>query len=310
MKDYAEEYEFAKDLAVKCGQVALKYYSKCGGATAKQGVKIDSKLSVNDLVTAGDQATEKFFIESVKSKYPDHLILGEESSAAADDNAELAAKLQPAPAKLSELPDQPVWIVDPIDGTMSFVHGFDFWCVSIGLVAEGEVVFGVIYQPTKNLLYHGLIGQGSFCDNLNTKEQMKLRVSQQTTVKGSLLAGSVASNYFDLDRKALECGIHGIRAPGASALMLCDIAAGCCDFYTHIGIHSWDVCAGVRIVLEAGGRSYNADFSRDFDLFDRQVGVCATEELAKDVNEKLGKECLVGKDDKKCYMKRDVLAWA
>jgi len=311
MTDYTKEYAFAKKVALECGQTALKYYNKNGGAAAKQGVTIDEKVSATDLVTAGDKASERHFIDRVNGEFPDHLVLGEENSAAVSENLKNAETAKPAPKNLKDLPtNSKIWIIDPIDGTMSFVHGFEFWCVSIGLVADGEIILGVIYQPTKNLLYHAIKGQGSFCENLSTGEVTKLSVSQQTTVKGSLYASALASNYMDLNRKALLSGVHGIRAVGATALMMCDIASGCCDFYSHIGIHSWDVCAGARIILEAGGFVYNHDFGGEFDLFERKVGACATKELAKDVFEKLGEECSVGPASDPNYQVRDVLAYA
>ena len=314
MQDYTNRFNFAKNLALECGNVALSFYNKNGGAKAKSGVQIDSKTNLNDLVTAGDQATEKYFIEQVRKNFPNDKILGEETDAGQTNNSKVSENFENAPESLKNLNNgEPVWIVDPIDGTMSFVHGFDYWCVSIGFVAEGEIIFGVILQPTRNWLYSGYIGKGSFIENLSDKSSSaptQLKSSTQKTIQGSLLMGSMAKCYWPLQRKALQIGIHGIRSPGAAALMLCDVASGSCDFYTHTSLHAWDLCAGARIVLEAGGRLYNNDFSGEFDLFSRQIGACATVELAKDLNENLSEECKAGNKPGCKALKRDVLAWA
>lgn len=311
---YQPRFEFAKKLAVECGQLALKFYSKCGGAAAHQGVKIDTKLNANDLVTEGDKSVEKFFISEVQKNYPTDKILGEESSSEVFDSENIAKntdhKTMEAPALLKDLPDSqttPIWIVDPIDGTMNFVHGFEFWCISIGCVVEGEIVFGVIFQITQNLMYSGFIGQGSFMKNLSNQEETKLVVSKQKEVKGSLVALTMSKHYLKVAQQIMQLGVHGFRAPGASALMCCDIAAGRCDFYSHVVIHAWDICAGIRIILEAGGVVHLDNFAGEYDIFSRRIGAAASQELARELHEKVDWTVEVSKSH---GLARDILAWA
>jgi len=279
-----------------------------GGAAAHQGVKISTKSNINDLVTEADQKVEKFFIESVKNEFPSHKILGEENS------SENAKNFPVAPESLSEFSEKsagnsPVSIVDPIDGTMNFVHGMPYWCCSIGFVAEGKIIFGVIYQATTGNLYHGYVNKGSYVEN--DGKTTKLQSSNQKTIKGSLQNGSIKPHYFSLCKLTLSLEIHGIRCPGACALQCCDMAMGATDFYSHIGIHAWDYTAGILIAKEAGCVIYDATFKSECDIFARSFGIAATDELAVELKEKVGDEFIVRdgqgrpKDNE-----RDVLAWA
>ncbi len=199
-------------------------------------LKIAEKTSPYDLVTNIDKAAEEDIIETIRRAYPNHCILGEESGAINNDDTEI------------------VWIIDPIDGTKNFIHGFPNYCVSIAVQRKGIVEQGVIYDPFKDELFLASKGEGA---QLNGQ---RLRVSNCTNLMMALL--SVDFNY-----KAL--GAHPedhlnnaykflskestIRQMGSSALDLAYVAAGRLDGFIARGQKIWDIAAGSILIREAGG---------------------------------------------------------
>ena len=229
---FQNELDFAKEIAIQCGEIALKYYNACGGAAAKSGTKISSKAHAADLVTEGDQAVEKFFTETVKSKFENkHKILGEENTSAVSDGD--TTSISDGPVNLKDLKDS-IWVVDPIDGTMNFVHGFPHWCMSIGFIADGEIQLGVIYQPCTGDIYYAGKNLGSF------KNGKKISVSGAKELEGSLGTINFSLSRNKLIRKMVELGTHGIRCTAACALQMCELAEGSVDWYCHEGVHAWD----------------------------------------------------------------------
>jgi len=278
---FQNEYDFCQKVARECGALALTFYSRCGGAAAHKNVKIVSKSSATDLVTDGDKAVEAFFIKTVKEMYPGDKILGEESTAAAGN-----CDVEYGPKDLSELKDR-VWVVDPIDGTMNFVHGFEHWCVSIGFIADGEIQFGVVYQPVTTEIWYAAKGQGSWRES-RKGEKLRNHTSKQETLAGSLGAISISSmDNMPILRQVIEKGAHGVRSTGAAALMCCEMAQGSADWYVHKGIHAWDYCAGAVIISEAGGTLRSFNFSDPIDVFDRSVTATAKPALMDDMRKQV-----------------------
>ena len=173
----------------------------------------------------------------------------------------------------TKLGDEPTFIVDPIDGTTNFVHGWPYVSVSLGLAVKGEPVVGVVYNPFSGRLYRGVKGGGSFVEEIVNGEvsrERKLPVKQPELLEsldGSLVAiewGSDRSGnnwvvktetWAKLGRSKQEGGsmVHSARALGSAALNLCAVAEGTIDLYWEGGCWAWDVCAGWVILKEAGG---------------------------------------------------------
>lgn len=215
-------------------------------------LKINSK-SPNDFVTEVDHAAEQAIIETLLQAYPDHGILAEESG-------------RTHGAKHSEF----VWIIDPLDGTTNFIHGFPVYCVSIALAHRGVVQQAVVYDPTRNDLFYATKGRGAY---LNDK---RLRVSRRTRMSDALIGtgfpfrrGDNFKRYVKMFEEVMtQCA--GLRRPGAAALDLCYVAAGYYDAFFETGLNPWDVAAGSLIITEAGGLIGNFTGESDF-LNQREV---------------------------------------
>jgi myo-inositol-1(or 4)-monophosphatase len=215
-------------------------------------LKINTK-SPNDFVTEVDQAAEQVIIETLLQAYPDHAILAEESGRAHG-------------AKHSEFQ----WIIDPLDGTTNFIHGFPVYCVSIALAHRGVVQQAVVYDPTRNDLFYATRGRGAY---LNDR---RLRVSKRTRMSDALIGtgfpfrrGDNFKRYMKMFEDVMtQCA--GLRRPGAAALDLCYVAAGYYDAFFETGLNPWDVAAGSLIITEAGGLVGNFTGESDF-LHQREI---------------------------------------
>ncbi|XP_060249524.1 inositol monophosphatase 1 isoform X2 [Ovis aries] len=229
---WQECMDYAVTLAGQAGEVVRE--------ALKNEMNIMVKSSPADLVTATDQKVEKMLISSIKEKYPSHSFIGEESVAAGEK---------------SILTDNPTWIIDPIDGTTNFVHGFPFVAVSIGFVVNKKMEFGIVYSCLEDKMYTGRKGKGAFCNG------QKLQVSRQEDVTKSLLVTELGSSrtpetvriILSNMERLLCLPIHGIRGVGTAALNMCLVASGAADAYYEMGIHCWDVAGAGIIVTEAGG---------------------------------------------------------
>ena len=218
-------------------------------------VKVTRKQH-NDFVTEVDETAENAIIEVLLTAYPDHRILAEESGRS---GSKVAAKSKSG--KIGKLPEASIadaefenlWIIDPLDGTTNFIHGFPQYCVSIALAQRGVVTQAVIYDPIRNDLYVATKGRGAF---LNDK---RLRVSKRHRMNEALLGtGFPFKNLEVLDRylamfRTMTMQTAGIRRPGAAALDLAYVAAGRLDGFFEIGLSPWDIAAGGLLVTEAGG---------------------------------------------------------
>jgi myo-inositol-1(or 4)-monophosphatase len=199
-------------------------------------VKVTEK-GHNDFVTEVDQAAEQAIIEILLNAYPDHAILAEESGASANlhDDAEN------------------VWIIDPLDGTTNFIHGFPQYCVSIALQQRGQITQAVVYDPTRNDLFTATKGAGAY---LNEK---RIRVSKRDKVADALIGtGFPFRDMKMLDEyvkmfKIMVQNSSGLRRPGSAALDLAYVAAGRLDGFFEKGLKPWDIAAGSLLITESGG---------------------------------------------------------
>jgi myo-inositol-1(or 4)-monophosphatase len=201
-------------------------------------VKVTKKQH-NDFVTEVDQAAEAAIIDVLKNAYPDHAILAEESGASAnlhDDN-------------------ENVWIIDPLDGTTNFIHGFPQYCVSIALQHRGQITQAVVYDPTRNDLFTATKGSGAY---LNDK---RIRVGKRDKIADALIGtgfpfrvtdGPVMDEYIKMFRVMTQ-SCAGLRRPGSAALDLAYLAAGRLDGFFEKGLKPWDIAAGSLLITESGG---------------------------------------------------------
>jgi myo-inositol-1(or 4)-monophosphatase len=188
----------------------------------------------NDYVSEVDRQAEAEIIAIIRKAYPAHAVLAEESG-------------------IHEGNDEFQWIIDPLDGTTNFLHGFPQFAVSIALKHKGRLDQAVVYDPMRQELYTASRGSGAFLDN------RRIRVTKQSSLDGALLGtGFPFKNQQHLDAylnmfKALLVDTAGIRRPGSAALDIAYVAAGRLDGFWEIGLKPWDMAAGVLLVREAGG---------------------------------------------------------
>jgi myo-inositol-1(or 4)-monophosphatase len=208
-------------------------------------IKIAEKKP-NDFVTEVDQRVEQAIIEVIKKAYPNHAILGEESGE-------------------SEGADEYQWIIDPIDGTRNFIHGFPHFAISIAIAHKGKIEHGVIYDPMRQELFTASRGKGAFLN------QQRIRVSERKQLSEALLGTGFAYRHTDKDsplpRQLLEAVFlqtGDVRRVGAATLDLAYVACGRLDGFWEMGLKIWDIAAGALLVKEAGGIVADLDGSDSY----------------------------------------------
>ncbi|KWN81147.1 inositol monophosphatase family protein [Burkholderia ubonensis] len=229
--------------------IAVKAARRAGQIINRASLDLDlieiRKKQQNDFVTEVDKAAEDAIIETLKTAYPDHAILAEESGES-DNESEFE------------------WIIDPLDGTTNFIHGFPYYCVSIALAHKGVVTQAVVYDPNKNDLFTATRGRGAY---LNDR---RIRVGRRDRLSDSLIGTGFPFREKDgLDAYArlfteMTQACTGLRRPGAAALDLANVAAGRLDGFFEQGINVWDMAAGSLLITEAGGLVGNYMGEADF----------------------------------------------
>ncbi len=212
---------------------------------------IERKGAIN-LVTEVDKLCEKMISDGIYKAFPDHDILGEEGI---------------AKRKRSEF----CWIVDPLDGTTNYAHGFPFFGVSIALEHNGEIVCGVIYDPVRDEMFAAEKGKGA------TLNGEKIRVSNAPSLSDSLLATGFAYSVQEPGRPdnldnfaAFIKTALAVRRPGAAAIDLAYVACGRLDGFWELFLKPWDIAAGVLIIREAGGKATNFD-GTPIDIYGTEI---------------------------------------
>ena len=191
--------------------------------------------SRNDFVTEVDHMAERDIVETIRRTHPDHGFLGEEGGRSGGDEF--------------------VWIIDPLDGTTNFLHGFPTFAVSLACQYRGRIEHAVVYDPMRQELFTASRGDGAQLDG------RRIRVSKQATIEGALIGTGFPyrenSRWIDpylAMMKAVMQQSAGIRRPGAASLDLAYVAAGRVDAFWEIGLNAWDTAAGSLLITEAGGR--------------------------------------------------------
>ena len=232
--------------------VAIKAARAAGAIINRAALDVETvRVSVkqtNDFVTEVDHAAEAAIIETLLTAYPDHGIWAEESGRREGKGRD----------------KNHVWIIDPLDGTTNFIHGFPVYCVSIALQVRGRIEQAVIYDPSRNDLFTATKGRGAF---LNDR---RIRVSKRTQLKECLIStgfpfrpGDNFNNYLLMMGDVMQ-KTAGLRRPGSAALDLAYVAAGFTEAFFETGLSPWDVAAGSLLVTEAGGLVGNFTGESDF----------------------------------------------
>lgn len=231
--------------------VAIKAARAAGAIINRAALDVESvrvaQKQVNDFVTEVDQAAERMIIETLLGAYPDHGILGEETgNEFGNPNSDF------------------VWIIDPLDGTTNFIHGFPVYAVSIALSFKGKIEHAVVYDPSRNDLFTATRGRGAFLN------ERRIRVSKRTQLKDCLIStgfpyrpGDNLRSYMRMFADVTQ-RVAGVRRPGAAALDLAYVAAGFTDGFFETGLNIWDVAAGSLLITEAGGLVGNFTGEADF----------------------------------------------
>ncbi len=210
-------------------------------------IKEVTHKGTTDLVTEVDVKSQQVITETILDSFPDHSILSEEVGGHIEGSSDAR------------------WIVDPLDGTTNFVHGFPLVCVSIALEVAGELVLGVVHNPFMNELFSACKGEGAFCNG------QPIRVSTVGVLQDSLISTGFPYNVEpQLDQiitrfTRVLTATQGMRRPGSAALDLCYVAYGAFEAFFEQGLKVWDMAAGVVLVREAGGMVTDLDGGA-FDL--------------------------------------------
>ena len=238
------------NIAIKAARSAGSVINRA--ALDLEVIKVGSK-GPNDFVSEVDRKAEEVIIQTLLDAYPGHGILAEESG-------------REHGARDSEY----VWIIDPLDGTTNFLHGFPVYAVSIALAHRGVVQQAVVYDPTRNDLFFSSKGRGAFLNDRRLRVSKRLRLSDSLIGTGfPFRKGDNFKRYVKMFEEIMQ-SCAGLRRPGAAALDLCYVAAGYYDGFFETGLSPWDVAAGSLIITEAGGLIGNFTGESDF-LYQREV---------------------------------------
>ncbi|MBW1900293.1 MAG: inositol monophosphatase [Deltaproteobacteria bacterium] len=223
---WQKELNAAKEAAKTAGIILSRLFGQVSHITKKGDI---------DLVTEADFQAEQTILEILRLKFPQDNILAEEAGG-------------------QEHTSKRTWLIDPLDGTTNFVHGFPFFAVSIALEVEKELVLGVVHNPFMNELFEAAKGTGAFLN----KEPLK--VSKTQNLKEALLATGFPYDIHERPERVMALlekmvvMAQGVRRPGSAAIDMCYVAAGRLDGFWEQDLKPWDTAAGAVIVKEAGGR--------------------------------------------------------
>ncbi|XP_031623692.1 inositol monophosphatase 2 [Contarinia nasturtii] len=252
----------------KCFQVVSDIVQKAGDLIASRFWKsknVKQKLSDIDFVTETDQEVEKLLIDTLTAEFPHHRFIGEEATSE-------GAKC--------ELTDSPTWIIDPVDGTLNFVHSFPHSCISIALLVNKQAEIAIIFNPVLKQLFTARRGKGAFYngDPIHVSDKKDLSQALVMAEFGTSRDDKKLDITLDNFRKITQA-CHGTRSLGSAALNMAHVALGGADVNFEFGIHAWDVAAGDLIVREAGGVVLDPSLG-PLDLMSRRVLCASSLELA------------------------------
>lgn len=246
------------NIAVRAARAAGKIIAHSFERVEDIEVQVKSR---NNFVTEVDKLAEEEIIRTIRQTYPEHAILGEESG------------------HLAGTDDEITWIIDPLDGTTNFIHGYPQFAVSIGILQRGRIDHGIIYDPIRDELFTASRGRGA---QMNSR---RLRVSKQVSLEGALVSFAVSASRHDLvsafikSLSTQESSISGVRYSGSAVLDLAYVASGRLDGCWQVNLQPWDLAAGSIIITEAGGLI--SDFTGGNDILEKCEIVAGNPKLFK-----------------------------
>jgi myo-inositol-1(or 4)-monophosphatase len=228
--------------------IAVKAARRAGNVINRGALDIDriavARKQPMDYVTEVDKAAEQAIIGILRDAYPDHAILAEESGASGSSEYE--------------------WIIDPLDGTTNFIHGFPQYAVSIACAHRGQLQHGVIYDPVHNDLFTATRGQGAYLNERRIRVSRVIRLEEGLIGTGLPFGDSRHITRYLRILREIMVRAPGIRRAGAASLDLAYVAAGRLDGFWEIGLKPWDMAAGGLMILEAGGLVADFDGGEDW----------------------------------------------
>ncbi|MEI0602864.1 inositol monophosphatase family protein [Brachyspira alvinipulli] len=246
----------AEKIAVKAGKFSLKYFG-CPKKVSKKGK--------TDLFTEIDVKNEAIIREYLMKKYPDFGFFGEESNN--PDNKDF------------------LWIVDPIDGTSNFIHGYPFYCVSIGLAYKGVPILGVIYAPLTDSVYKAHVKSKAYKNNKVIKVSNNNKLIESVVITGFYYNASVDDDFLHdrmVDFANMVKRTLALRRDGSAALDICMVAEGAADGFFEYGLSPWDVCAGTIILKQAGGMVSNIKMN-EYNIFSKKQYIASNKKIHKEM---------------------------
>lgn len=229
--------------------------SKIAGEIIREGFgknfSIEYKTNLSNLVTEIDKKSEETIINFVKKEFPTHSVLAEETGS-------------------HKASSEYLWVVDPLDGTSNFAHGFPIFSVSIGVQKNNETICGVVYDVMNDIVYSSEKGSGAF------RNEQKIFVSENDDIRKSMIVTGFPYNVAENPDHVFERFIaflktaRAVRRLGSAAIDFCYVASGVFDGFWEVHLNPWDLCAGKLIVEEAGGLVTN--FAGDVsDIYSKQI---------------------------------------
>ncbi len=219
--------------------IAVKAARRAANLIQRKSHNLDiiqtDKKGHNDFVSEVDREAERLIIETIRDAYPTHAILAEESGAYQIGESEYE------------------WLIDPIDGTTNYLHGYPHYAVSIALVCKGQITLGVVYDPVRNDLFTAEKGGGAYLNDRRIRVGRRIQLSDALITTGfpcsdTSYLDTYLGMFADMIRKTA-----GVRREGSAALDLCYVASGRADGFWELNLKPWDIAAGALIVQEAGG---------------------------------------------------------
>ena len=246
----------AERIAIKAGKYSLKYFG-CPKKVSKKGK--------TDLFTEVDLKNEKKIKEYLLKCYPKFGFYGEESK----DNT--SKKF--------------TWIVDPIDGTSNFIHGYPFYCVSIGLAYKGIPILGVVYAPLTDTVYKAHIKSKAYKNDKVIKVSSSNKLIESLVITGFYYNASVDDDFLHdrmVDFANMVKSTLALRRDGSAALDICMVAEGAADGFFEYGLSPWDICAGSIILKQAGGMVTGINIE-EYDIFSKEQYIASNKKIHKEM---------------------------
>ncbi|MCZ9893405.1 inositol monophosphatase [Brachyspira hyodysenteriae] len=246
----------AEKIAIKAGKYSLKYFG-CPKKVSKKGKA--------DLFTEVDLKNEKKIKEYLLKCYPKFGFYGEESK----DNT--SKKF--------------TWIVDPIDGTSNFIHGYPFYCISIGLAYKGIPILGVVYAPLTDTVYKAHVKSKAYKNNKVIKVSSSNKLVESIIITGFYYNANVDDDFLHdrmVDFANMVKSTLALRRDGSAALDICMVAEGVADGFFEYGLSPWDICAGTIILKQAGGMVTDINMG-EYDIFSKEQYIASNKKIHKEM---------------------------